>query len=102
MNKAITFRHYCGIEYHNLESSEVQKILDATQGEVLRDCHLYLTSEWKYDEVTGKKIGRKSTYTIRISSRNHYTGSNEEELSKWEEAQTKMCEEINRIIEEQM
>ena len=100
MNSNVVFRHYCGIEYHGLTSQEVERILDVTKGNTLKDFYLSLVSEWSHDDATGKRTGRKETYTLRINCNEHYTGVNIEDMATWQSEKAVALEEIVRLIEE--
>ena len=102
MNNSIMFKHYAGIEYHGLMSQEVQKILDATKGDILKDYYLSLVSEWNRNDATGKRTGRKETYTLRITRRDHYAGTDEDEMRTWQTNQAAALERIVQLIEEHL
>lgn len=100
MNKKITTRHYCGIEYHGLTAQEVGTILDITKGSVLDKYVLHVASEWDRNETTGTRT-RKETYFIRINSHSGSTMTTDvEEFEAWQKKQTAELEKINELIEE--
>lgn len=102
MNSNVVFRHYCGIEYHGLTSREVERILDVTKGDTLKDFYLSLVSEWSHDDATGKRTGHKETYTLRINSFDYYTGIDEDEMRTWKTNQAAVLERIVQLIEEHL
>ena len=103
MKNDIYFRHSCGIEYRGLTSLEVQKLLDATKGDILQDFWLNLNSEWDHDD-SGKAGLRKETYTVRIGERRDILKTDEhfdiDEVNEWHSTESAKLENIVKLIEE--